>query len=368
VPTVEIVTIGTELLLGDVQDTNSRFIAKNLKETGYDLFRVSTVGDNENRIATLLKEAILRSDVVITTGGLGPTVDDPTREAVAIAFDRELVFHDKLWEQIESRFNHRGIKASENNRKQAFIPEGAKAIENKYGTAPGFILPVNSKYIVCLQGVPQEMEHLLLEDVLPFLKKNIPPAHCMVTKVLHTIGIGESTLDTLVGNFEKLENPTVGLLAYSGKVDVRIVASASTKKEASQMVNQLEIKIRELVSGFIYGEDDENIEGVISQLAARSNKKLSVYLMNFPPNFDIELTNIQFQFLPKQAEIVQTLPEPEISFVYSSSENDFNNHVTIKSERQSKITRSHFGTQQSSAEWARNLVLFYVWMELKNSQ
>ncbi len=362
-PTVEIITIGTELLLGDVQDTNTWFIAKNLKETGYDLFRISTIGDNENRIASLLNEAILRSDVIITTGGLGPTVDDPTREAVAKAFDRKLVFHEELWQQINTRFQTRGLKPTDNNRKQALIPEGATAIENKYGTAPGFILTVNSKYIVCLQGVPQEMEHLFIEDVLPFLKKTIPPVNCMVTKTLHTIGIGESTLDTLVGDFEKLENPTVGLLAHSGQVDIRIVASALTKTKANQMVNELESRIRDLVSGFIYGEDEENIEIIISQLAKESNKKVSVYLVNFPQIFMIEIPYIHF--ISKETGFTQSLVDDEIVFTCPISTSEITNRITINSQRQSKIVRTHLGTPQSFNDWARNLVFFYIWMELK---
>lgn len=209
-PTAEIITIGTELLLGDVQDTNSGFIARKLKETGYDLYRLSTVGDNPGRITRILQEALVRSDIVITTGGLGPTVDDPTREAVASVVNVPLIFHPELWVEIEKRFASRGMTPTENNRKQAMLPAGAMAIKNNYGTAPGFILPVGSKFIICLQGVPHEMEHLFIEDVLPFLESNIPPSHQMVTRVLHTIGIGESVLDSLIGDLRKWKTPPLG--------------------------------------------------------------------------------------------------------------------------------------------------------------
>ena len=292
---VEIIAIGTELLLGDIQDTNTRFIARNLKESGYDVFRISTVGDNQSRIAQIIREATTRSDVVITTGGLGPTVDDPTREAVAQAFNVELVFHQELWEQIESRFLQRGVVPTENNRKQALLPMGATSIVNKYGTAPGFIFPVGKKYVICLQGVPHEMERLFNEDVLPFLNSNMPPSHRLATRVLHTIGIGESTLDNLVSEFERLENPTVGLLAHAGIVDIRLVASAPTPSEAIEMIAPVEAQIRKLVSEYIFGVDDETIEEVISKLVSTLPSPFVIKLSNFPSKYFSSLPNLIFQ-------------------------------------------------------------------------
>lgn len=365
-PIVEIITIGTELLLGDVQDTNTRFIARNLKETGYDVFRISTVGDNQARIAQLILEAINRSDIVITTGGLGPTVDDPTREAVAQAFNTHLIFHEELWKQIEDRFAQRGSIPTENNRKQAMLPVGSIAIENKYGTAPGILLPVGDKLLVCLQGVPHEMEHLLLEDVLPFLKTKFPPTRQLATKVLHTIGIGESTLDNLIGEFEKMENPTVGLIAHSGIVDIRLVASASTTSEAFQIISRVEQQIRNIVPEFIFGEDEETIEKIISKLACNSPKNIVVRLVNFPLDFQIEIPNIDINMASDTLADQQIEPNDMMTIIFSNLDINNQKQVVINMPGQSKITRTFLGPSQSFFSWARNIIFYYIWLRLIN--
>jgi nicotinamide-nucleotide amidase len=365
VPTVEIITIGTELLLGDIQDTNSRFIAQRLKENGYDLFRISTVGDNQDRIASLLRESIQRSDIVITTGGLGPTVDDPTREAVAHAFGVNLEYHEELWAQISSRFQKRGLTISDNNRKQAYIPEKAIAIENKYGTAPGFILPWQDRFIVCLQGVPHEMEHLLTENVLPYLQKIKPPSHYLSSKVLHTIGIGESVLDEMVGSYEKMSNPTVGLLAHVGMVDIRIVGSASTKEKASKMVRKVETEIREVAADYIFGENEEKIEDVISLLAGKSQNNPVVYLVGFPQDFSLVVPNISFTSLPSIPISIPGNLNKWLIFNCLQTEENSKNQITIISQSQSKITRTHLGPPQSFLNWVKNIIFCYLWQDLK---
>jgi nicotinamide-nucleotide amidase len=368
VPTVEIITIGTELLLGDIQDTNSRFIAQRLKESGYNLFRISMVGDNQDRIANLLQEAIQRSDIVITTGGLGPTVDDPTRDAVARAFGLKLEFHEELWSQITSRFQKRGLTVTENNRKQAYIPEKGIVIENKYGTAPGFILPWKGKFIVCLQGVPHEMERLLTENVLPFLQKTIPSSHYLFSKVLHAIGIGESMLDEMVGNYEKLSNPTIGLLAHAGMVDIRIVGSASTLEKASKMVQRIETEIREIAADYIYGEDDEKIEEVISLLAAKSGHIPVINLVNFPQDFSFEVQNISTKILPSIPQLISNTEDLWLVFCCLPNSEDSKYQIVIISQSQSKITRTHLGPPQSFSNWVKNIIFYYLWLELKDKK
>ncbi len=139
-PTLEIITIGTELLLGEIQDTNSTYIARTLRDHGIDIYRITTIGDNAGRISSAITEALTRAEIVITTGGLGPTVDDPTREAVAMATDRELEYREDLWEVIQERFKLYGRKPTENNRRQAYIPKGALPIENPVGTAPCYVV------------------------------------------------------------------------------------------------------------------------------------------------------------------------------------------------------------------------------------
>ena len=157
----EIITIGTEILLGEIIDTNSRTIARKLRENGINIFRTATIGDNIQRISMEIQAARTRANVIITTGGLGPTVDDPTRDAVADAFGVATEFHPELWEQVKARFARFDKIPTENNRQQAYIPAGAKAIENPVGTAPAFMMDSPSDVVICLPGVPREMEFLL---------------------------------------------------------------------------------------------------------------------------------------------------------------------------------------------------------------
>ena len=154
-PTAEIITIGTELLLGETIDTNTRYIARALRDKGVDLFRTSTIGDNPNRIAEIIREGLQRADIIITTGGLGPTIDDPTRNAIALAIGVETEFRPELWFQIKERFGRYGRTPTENNKRQAFVPKGAIAVENTVGTAPAFICELYDHVIIALPGVPR---------------------------------------------------------------------------------------------------------------------------------------------------------------------------------------------------------------------
>jgi competence/damage-inducible protein CinA-like protein len=169
----EIIATGSELLLGEVVDTNSTYIARRLREIGLNLYYKTVVGDNEQRMEEALRIALNRSDVIITTGGLGPTVDDVTRTAVARAVDRELIFSAELLTQIQTRFRAYGVPMGENNRRQAYIPQDASPIENPVGTAPSFIVEHHDHLIISLPGVPREMEYLMEHAVLPYLKDRL---------------------------------------------------------------------------------------------------------------------------------------------------------------------------------------------------
>jgi len=234
-PTAEIITIGTELLLGETLDTNTRFIAQTLRGLGVDLYRTQTVGDNAGRIAEAVGAALQRADIVITTGGLGPTVDDPTRQAIADAAGVKLEFHPDLWEQIVARISRYGRAPTENQKRQAYIPKGAVIIENPVGTAPAFIVEspsVDVHVVITLPGVPREMETLLADAVVPYLQKRFNLHDIIKVRTLHVSGIGEGALDEQVGDLETLINPTVGLTAHSGIVDIRIAAKAGNATEA----------------------------------------------------------------------------------------------------------------------------------------
>ncbi len=255
-PSAELIAIGTELLLGEIQDTNTRYLARALREINVDLFRSTIIGDNVARISALMIEAISRSDIIIATGGLGPTVDDPTREAAANAFNVALEYHPELWQQIQARFAYRGISPSENNHRQAYIPATAITIENPVGTAPAFILRQGNKSLICLPGVPREMETLMQSRVIPYLVETYELQGLIKVKVLHTSGLPESRVDQLVADFETLQNPTLGLLAHPGVVDIRITAKADSIRMADSLIASLEKPVRERFGDDILGRPD----------------------------------------------------------------------------------------------------------------
>ncbi|MBC7233414.1 MAG: CinA family nicotinamide mononucleotide deamidase-related protein [Chloroflexi bacterium] len=272
----EIVTIGTELLLGEIVDTNAAYIARQLATIGIDHYYTTTVGDNEQRIAAVLQSALARSDVVITTGGLGPTVDDVTREAVARVCGRELVFHPELLAQIEAFFRKRGTTMSPNNRRQAYLPAGALAIENPVGTAPAFIVELDQKAIICLPGVPHEMTYLLQERVLPYLSQRMGEGAVILCRWLHTVGIGESAIDQAISGLMHSSNPTVGTRAHPGQTDVCITAKAKTHAEALQLLEHMEQQVRERLGAVVYGVDEETLGGVV--VTALCQRRLTLAL------------------------------------------------------------------------------------------
>ncbi len=259
-PAAEIITIGTEILLGEIVDTNTRHIARTLRELGIDLYRTITIGDNVERIAGAIRESMERADIVITTGGLGPTVDDPTREAVALAAGVELEFRDDLWQQVKSVIARYGRMPTENQKRQAFIPQGSLIIPNPVGTAPAFIVETDRNAIISLPGVPREMELLLHESVIPYLKTRYSSKQVIKVRVLHTAGQGEGAIDDRIGDLEKLSNPTVGLAAHNGVVDIRLTAKADNETAAGQMLAALEADIRTRLGETIFGVDEDTLE------------------------------------------------------------------------------------------------------------
>jgi competence/damage-inducible protein CinA-like protein len=269
-PSAEIITIGTELLLGDKQDTNTQFIAHALRDLGLDLYRTTMIGDNADRIAQAIIESLQRTDIIITTGGLGPTVDDPTRSAIAQALGQDLIFQEDLWQQIQERFQRWQRTPTENNRRQAYLPGGAVAIENPVGTAPAFRASVGEKTIICLPGVPREMEEILISKVAPYLRDRYTLNQTLTTYTMHVAGMGESQVDEIVGDLETLSNPTVGLLAHAGQIDIRLTAKEQNADNAMQLIMPVVEDIRGRLGMNIYGEQDITLEEVISDLLSRS--------------------------------------------------------------------------------------------------
>lgn len=269
----EVIAIGTEILLGDLTDTNSVFIARTLRDLGVNLFFMTSVGDNEKRIADAIRIALGRAQIVITCGGLGPTIDDMTRQAVATATDRGLTFHQGLLDQIAERFKGFRSQMTENNRRQAFVPDNAVIIENPVGTAPCFAVEYGDKVVISLPGVPREMKYLLIERIAPYLRERYGITGKIIkAKILKAAGIGESALDELIGT-ELLEasNPTVGLAAHSGQIDVRITAKAESSDEADTMIAEAEAALRQRIEPYIFGTDRDTIEqALISVLSVQA--------------------------------------------------------------------------------------------------
>ncbi|MFQ5594748.1 MAG: CinA family nicotinamide mononucleotide deamidase-related protein [Anaerolineae bacterium] len=276
----EIITIGTEILLGQIVDTNAAHLAQKLAEIGLNVYRKTTVGDNDLRIAEAVRSALRRSDVVITSGGLGPTVDDKTREAVAAATNRKLMLNPGLLNHIEEFFSKRGREAGENNRRQAYLPRNAIPIHNPVGTAPGFIVKHQNSYVISLPGVPRELYHLTEESVLPFLRQEFSLQGVIESRILHTAGIGESSIDRRIADLEESTNPTVGLAAHAGSVDIRISAKAVIAAEARQMLDEMEARIRERLGDMIFGSGEVTIEEVVAMMLVNRGLSLAVLETN----------------------------------------------------------------------------------------
>ncbi len=297
-PSAEIITIGTEILLGEIVDTNTRHIARVLRNMGVDLYRTITIGDNTERIADAIRHSMERAEIVITTGGLGPTVDDPTREAVAKAVGVETEFRDDLWQQVVEVISRYGRKPSENQKRQAYVPQGAIGIRNPVGTAPCFIvekwrlsgaeLALNNperarkeeeaeaaadtieSVVISLPGVPNEMEYILHESIVPYLQKRFNLNEIIKIKVLHCAGLGEGMIDEKIADLETLSNPTVGLAAHTGVVDIRIAAKARTEAEADAMIAVIEKDVRERLEDSVFGADEDTLEeATLNALSSR---------------------------------------------------------------------------------------------------
>jgi nicotinamide-nucleotide amidase len=274
----EIVGVGTELLLGQIVNTNAAWIGQRLADVGWDCLRHTTVGDNEARIAEVLREALGRADGVIVTGGLGPTQDDVTREAVAAVAGVPLVRRPELEDWLRERFARMGARMAEMNLRQADVPEGARYIDNPRGSAPGLIVEVGGKPLYAVPGVPREMEGMLERVVLPDLAARAGEGRAIVSRVLRTAGVGESRLaERLTPLWEAAGGGQVTLayLASAGEVRVRLTAVGATREEALAEIAPVEAKIREELGEIVYGVDDETLEAAVGRLLGERNGTLA---------------------------------------------------------------------------------------------
>lgn len=271
----EILAVGSELLLGATIDTNSAYLARQLAAAGVNLFRKGVVGDNAERIAEALREALGRAELVIVTGGLGPTLDDVTREAVALAYGRALEFRPELMEQIAARFAAMGRPMPESNRRQAFVPARARAIENPRGTAPAFIVEDERGTTVVLPGVPYEMRFLFESVVAPYLREERGVTDVILIKTLHATGLGEAAIGELIADLMQQENPTVGISAKQARYELRIGARASSPDEAEALIAGAEATIRARLGQHLVG--DEPLAESVARLLAERGRTIAIY-------------------------------------------------------------------------------------------
>ncbi len=270
----EILCVGTEVLLGDVVNTNAAFLGKKLSEAGFNVYHHAVCGDNRTRLTDALKLALSRSELVFVTGGLGPTYDDITKEVTAELFGLALVEHPEIIKRLEEYFAARGRIMTPNNRKQALIPEGAHIFENRHGTADGLSVSDGTRTVILLPGPPREMQPMLENEVLPYLASYSD--HVLVSSNVHIFGMGESSVETALCDLMKnAENPTVAPYVNDGEVRLRITARASNRNEAQKLNVPIVEKITAVLGDAVYGVDVPSIEWVLVKELAKAHKTVS---------------------------------------------------------------------------------------------
>jgi nicotinamide-nucleotide amidase len=381
----EIITIGTEILLGEIVDTNTRYIAKALRGLGVDLYRTITIGDNVDRIASAIHNSMERANIVITTGGLGPTIDDPTREAVAKAVGVETEFREDLWEQVVETIGRYGRKPSENQKRQAYVPQGAIGLKNPVGTAPCFIvekqfpspvlgegLGVRESVVISLPGVPAEMEHILHEAVIPYLQKKFNLNEIIKVRVLHCAGLGEGVIDEKIADLELLSNPTVGLAAHTGVVDVRITAKAKSETEADSMMDEIESTVRERLGNVVFGIDEDTLEDVTLNLLAKKGLTLTAIesgldgLLTRKIKHAASIPNLTTDTLLEALRLTQASDKSDIAVgvtIFPEERSAVMAMITSKGEKSHKIT--YGGPPKSLPKWSVNLTINWLRMVLE---
>ena len=269
----EILSVGTELLLGDILNTDTRYLSRALASIGISVLRHSTVGDNRERLATELKSSLERSDIVITSGGLGPTEDDLTKEVCCEVMGFELYEDSSIVEEIRSYFKSKNTEMPENNKKQALIPAGGTVFKNNHGTAPGLAIEKDGKCVIMLPGPPNELEPMFEESVKGFLSKYSDGV--IVSHTVNIIGAGESAVALQLKDLFDGENPTVAPYAKQGEVQLRVTAKAANTDEADKLCAPILEDIRSRLGDIVYGIDTVNIESRVVSLLKQSNKTIA---------------------------------------------------------------------------------------------
>ena len=277
----EVVAVGTELLLGQIVDTNSSWIGERLARAGIDSHFQTKVGDNLDRIVSSIRLALERSDAVIVCGGLGPTQDDITRDALAEVMGVELVRDDELVERIRAKFGTRGREMADNNLRQADLPVGARAMDTQPGTAPGLVCPIGDKVLYAVPGVPYEMQELVDAEIIPDLQERSGARAAIVSRVLRTWGLAESSLAELVAPrldaLDAVGNPTIAFLASGIEgIKVRLTAKAATEAEALALIEDEDAELRAILGSLVFGVDEDTMESAVGELLEAQGLSLAV--------------------------------------------------------------------------------------------
>lgn len=263
----EIIAVGSELLLGQIVNTNARFLSSHLADMGINMYFHTVVGDNAARLTSAVKIAESRSNLIIFTGGLGPTKDDLTKETIAQHVGKKLVLDQDAIHYIEDYFNRIGRTAAENNRKQALVIEGSAVLKNDHGMAPGMIFTAGERTYMLLPGPPKEMESMFITYAKPLLMEKLQLQDRIISKVLRFFGIGESQLETEIDDLiDAQENPTIAPLASEGEVTLRITAKHQSAETAMKMIEETEKKILARAGEYLYGYDDTSLMEELSKL------------------------------------------------------------------------------------------------------
>lgn len=271
----EILAVGTEILLGDIVNTNSQYIARELADLGVGVYYQTVVGDNPERMKRAMYEAFSRADIVITTGGLGPTADDLTKEMGAEYFDKKLILDERSLKRLKNFFNKLNKTMTDNNVKQAYVPEGSIVMYNQNGTAPGIIIEEDGKILIMLPGPPKEMVPMFDEQVKPFLKSK--QEYTLVSRVLRVSELGESTMESMVRDIiDESSNPTVAPYAKNNESLLRITARAESNEEAERLIEPVADEIYRRLGDNIYAEGETNISQVVAKALLESGKTISV--------------------------------------------------------------------------------------------
>lgn len=271
----EVLAVGTELLMGQISNTNAQYISNRLPEAGIGVYYHSVVGDNPKRLKECLTLALDRSDVVIMTGGLGPTQDDLTKETVAGIFGKKLELHQPSLDKLTSFFAKHNRTMTENNVKQAYFPEGCVVIENHNGTAPGCLIEAKGKIVILLPGPPSEMKPMFEEFVMPYFRNQLD--YKIVSKYLRVFGIGESAMETqILDLIEKQTNPTIAPYAKEGEVTLRVTAQCKKHESGDELINPVIEEIYHRLGDVVYSTENKDLDEVVGELLLQNNITLSL--------------------------------------------------------------------------------------------